>query len=237
MKRLLPMLLLLAVCLTGCSNGVDPTKDVTIKWENGVTSYNGTTFTVDSYNGYSASVTNGSGGLDYTLSIDSAKDVTNLTVNYSAVEEENMNKYKEGFYFSEYLGSRLTYAREIADDTWSVCQVVTRGTDLALAANYAELYVSSVPLTNGQVYVDFGDFIFGNQYDVVEVRPDCALITGIAKVSVDTHDCSTPITVVQDKKEYQLMKGSSAKYDYYQYGDYLIQLSGGLDISQYIKFK
>lgn len=237
MKKIVPVLMLLLICLTGCSNGYDPSANVTIKWENGVTSYKGTTFSVDSYNGYSAKAASGQGGLGYTLTLDAANDVTSITVNTQGILEENMDKYKGGFYYTEYLGSNLTYAREAAKGSWAVCQVITNGTERSLVATYAEQYVSSVPLTNGQVFVDFGSFVFGTDYDIVEVRPDCALISGIAKVSQGTHDCNTPVTVTQNNKEYQLMKGSSAKYDYYMYDGYLIQLSGGLDISSYIKFK
>ncbi len=237
MKKIVPVLMLLLICLTGCSSGYDPAADVTIKWENGVTSYKGTTFAVDSYNGFSAKAASGQGGLGYTLTLDAANDVTSITVNTQGILEENMDKYKGGYYYTEYLGSNLTYAREVGTGTWAVCQVLTNGTEPSLVSTYAEQYVSSVPLTNGQVYVDFGSFVFGTDYDIVEVRPDCALISGIAKVSMGTHDCSTPVTVTQNNKEYQLMKGSSAKYDYYLYDGYLIQLSGGLDISSYIKFK
>lgn len=237
MRKKLLILLLLAMCLTGCSKGVDPTQDVTIKWEDGVTSCNGTTFTVDSYVGYAARVEAGEGGLTYDLSLDEAKDVTSLTVNVQQILEENMDSYKDCYYYSEFLGSKMTLAKNVGPDLWAVCQAVTNGNPLNLVATYSEIYVSTVPLTNGQVYVDFGDFVFGTAYDTTEVRPDCALISGIAKVSKGTYDCTTPVTVVQDNKEYQLMKGSSSKYDYYQYGDFLIQLTGGLDISTYVQFK
>lgn len=237
MKKMLPILLLLLLCLTGCSNTADPSADVTIKWENGVMSYGGKSFDLDSYMGYQASVDSGQGGLSYTLMLDSAKDVTNIGVNTQGVLEENMDTYKGNFYYTEYLGSRLTMAKNLGGDNWGVCQVITQDTNAQLVATYAEEYLSKVPLTNAQVYVDFGDFVFGNAYDIVEVRPDCALISGVAKVSQGTYDCNTPVSVVQGKKEYQLMKGSSAKYDYYTYNGYLIQLSGGLDISNYIKFK
>lgn len=237
MKKMLPICLLLFLCLTGCSSKADPNGAVTIKWENGVTSYNGTVFAVDEYNGYSAYTESGEGGLSYTQSIDSAKDVTHITVNAQGVEEENMTKYKGCFWYTEYLGSMFTMAKDLGNDNWSVCQVVTNGTAPELCATYTEHYVSNVPLTNGQVYVDFGSFIFGTDYDVVIVRPTCALITGVAKVSQGTYDCNTPVSVMQNNKEYQLMKGSSAKYDYYMYDGYLIQLSAGLDPAQYIKFK
>lgn len=237
MRKRLTIFLLLALLLTGCSSKVDPSSDVTIKWEDGVISYGGKSFDVTEYNGYSATVEGGKGGLNYTLTLDNAKDVTNITVNSQGVLEENMDKYKGGYAYSEYLGSLCTYARNVGGDNWAVCQVYTNGLAVDLCTTYSEEYVSSVPLTNGQVYVDFGSFKFGNNYDVVIVRKDCALITGIAKVSKGTYECNTPVTVIQGKKEYQLMKGSSSKYDYYMYDGYLIQLAGGLDISTYVQFK
>lgn len=237
MKKVLAILLLSVLLLTGCSSGANPSADVTIKWDNGVMSYNGTTFDVNEYNGFDARVESGQGGLSYRLTLDTAKDVTNITVNTQEILEENMSKYKGGYYYSEYLGSMITYAKNLGGDNWAVCQVVSKGTADNLCATYAESYVSTVPLTNGQVYVDFGNFIFGNAYDLVSVRKDGAVIVGTAKVSKDSYDCNTPVTVIQDNKEYSLMKGSSAKYDYYMYDGYLIQIAGGLDISSYIKFK
>lgn len=238
MKKLFPIFLLLVLCLTGCSSSkLGPNDDVTIKWENGVMSWNGKTFSVDEYAGYNAFAEAGSGGLNYTMMIDAAKDVTNISCNYQGILEENMDKYKDCFYYSEYLGSKLTIARRVDENNFLVCQANTNGQNGQLVATYAEEYLSSVPLTNGQVYVDFGSFIFGNAYDSVIVRPTEAIVAGVARVSQDTYNCTTPVTVIQDNKEYQLMKGSSAKYDYYTYDGYLIQLAGGLDISSYVKFK
>lgn len=238
MKKLLPIFLLLALCLTGCSSGTIGANDnVTIKWENGTTSWNGKTFVLDEYKGYEAKVETGSGGLYYTMMIDGAKDVSNISVNNQGILEENMDTYKGCFWYSEYLGSKCTVAKRVDENNFVVCQALTNGTNAELVATYAEVYLSTVPLTNGQVFVDFGSFVFGNDYDSVIVRPDGALISGVARVSLDTYDCSTPVTVVQNNKEYQLMKGSSSKYDYYMYDGFLIQLAGGLDFSSYVTFK
>jgi hypothetical protein len=148
-----------------------------------------------------------------------------------------MDKYKGKFYYSEYLGSKFTMAKDLGNDNWSVCQVVTQGLSTSVIAVYASDYIDSIPLTNAQVYCDFGDFVFGNEYSAVTVRTDCALINGVAKVSLGTYNTTTSVSITQDNKEYQLMKGSSSKYDYYTYNGYLIQLAAGLDISQYITFK
>lgn len=234
MRRLLPMCLLLVLLLTGCSSSVDRTGSVTVKWENGVVSYGGKTLTLDEFEGYTATVT-GPDGCRYNMAIENTPDITNLSINYQQVLEENMTSLKGGLWWTEYLGSYMCYAKMVEKDTCVYC--TSYPTDSNMAANYAAQFVEDIPMTMGQVYVDFGDFVFGNDYDIVTVRNDACLIRGIAKVSIGTYNCNTPVTVTQGKKEYQLMKGSSSKYDYYQYGDYLIQVGMGLDISNYIQFK
>lgn len=237
MKKIIPILMTCVLCLTGCSSNVSPTSDITVGWENGVISIGGKATSLTSYSGYEATIEGGNGGLDYQFSLDNATDVTNLSVNVQGIMEENMDKYKGKYYYTEYLGSSLTMADSLGNDMWKVCQVITNDLAATMVATYASDYMDSVQLTNGQVYVDFGKFTFGNQYDQVTVRSDCALISGIAKVSNGTYDCTQTVSVTQNNKEYQLMKGSSSKYDYYTYEGYLIQLGAGLDITQYITFK
>lgn len=237
MKKIIPILMTCALCLTGCSSSVSPTSDITVGWDNGVISIGGKATELTSYSGYEATIESGNGGLNYQFSLDNATDVTNLSVNVQGIMEENMDKYKGKYYYTEYLGSSLTMADSLGNDMWKVCQVITNDLAATMVATYTSDYMDSVQLTNGQVYVDFGKFTFGNQYDQVTVRNDCALISGIAKVSNGTYDCTQTVSVTQNNKEYQLMKGSSSKYDYYTYEGYLIQLGAGLDITQYITFK
>ena len=237
MKKIIPVLMTCVLCLTGCSSKVSPKSDITVGWENGVISIGGKATALTSYSGYEAIIENGNAGLTYNFALDNATDVTNLSVNVQGIMEENMDKYKGKYYYTEYLGSSLTMANSLGNDTWEVCQVLTNDLAAAMVANYASDYMDSVSLTEGQVYVDFGKFVFGNAYDQVTVRTDCALISGIAKVSNGTYDCTQTVSVTQNNKEYQLMKGSSSKYDYYTYEGYLIQLGAGLDITQYITFK
>lgn len=236
MKKILPILLILLLCLTGCSSSADPNAPIVIGWENGTMSYKGKTFTVDSYKGYTAMVSTGMGGLSYNIFLDTANDVTSISCNTQSILEENMDKYKGCFYYTEYLRTQFTMAKNIGETSWAVVQCPMNGLDKTVVATYAEKYISDIPLTNGVVNVDFGSFKFGTEYDTVEVRTDCALIPGLIKVSQGTYDCSTPVTIVQGKKEYQLMKGSSSNYDYYMYDGYLIQSVAGLDIATYITF-
>lgn len=229
---------LLLVLLTGCSKGNDNVDDdVTVKWDNGVIYMNGKATEVTSYNGFSATIGKGNLDLTYEFFLDNAKDVTNLNVNTQQILEENMDKVKGKFYYTEYLGSKLTMADNVGNDNWIVCQAYTDGNPTPTVANFVSNYIDMIQLTNKQVYVDFGEFKFGNTYDVVEVRPDGAIINGVAKVSTDDKNCVEPITIIQNDKEYQVTKRSSSKYDYYSYDGYTITIAAGLDINEYIIFK
>lgn len=231
-------LVLCLVCLTACSSKKqDVNSDITIKWEAGTMYFGDTAVELSEYKGYGATVMGGKGGLDYTFMLDNAKDVTNLTINAQEILEENMEKYKGKFWYTEYLGSILTMAKNMGGDDWMVVQCITQNQNPDMIAAYCSDYLDTVTLTNGQVYVDFGSFTLGTPYDTVIVRPDGALITGIIKVSDGYKDCNTPVSVFQNNKEYQLMKTSSSKYDYYMYDNKLIQVAAGFDISQYITFK
>lgn len=237
MKKIISLLMICVLCLMGCSKVGDPTDDVTVKWDNGTIIVNGVETDLTEYKGYEATIEFGNGGLDYLFTLDYATDVTNITINTQGIMEENMDTYKGKYYYTEYLGSKLTMANDLGDDYWNVCQVLTNGLSAPMVAAYVSDYMDKLTLTNGQVYVDFGSFKFGNQFDAVVVRNDCALIVGIAKVSQGYFDCTQTVSVYQNDKEYQLMKGSSSAYDYYMYDGYLIQIAAGLDITQYITFK
>ena len=237
MKRIILASLLSLMLLTGCSKGNNVNADVTVKWDNGVIYMNGKATEVTSYNGYTATIANGNLGLTYLFSLDNAKDVTNLGVNTQQILEENMDKLKDKFYYSEYLGTKLTMASNVGGDDWIVCQVYTDGNPTATVANFASNYIDALQLTNNQVYVDFGDFKFGNTYDVVEVRTDGAVITGVAKVSREDKNCVDPVTIIQNDKEYHLTKRSAGNYEYYAYNGYTITMATGLDINNYITFK
>ncbi len=237
MKKLILTFLVLSTILMGCSSGTtDVNKDVTVKWENGIIKFGNNESPVTSYKGWTATIEGGNGGLDYTIQLDTARDVTNITLNTQGVDQQYMDTMKGKYYYSEYLGSKLTMAMNIKDDDWMVCQVLTRGNADTVVANYVSDYMDTLVMTNGQVYVDFGPFTFGNDYDQVEVRPDCALIHAVAKVSQDYVDATTPEMIMQGDKEYSVMKTSSAKYDYYVYEGYTIQLAAGLSFANYITF-
>lgn len=237
MKKLLACLLMLMLCLTGCSSSnVGSQDNITVKWENGVVSYKGTTMPITSYKGYEATAM-GSDGNEWRVWIDPAKDFTSISSNTQTVLEENMSTYKSFKYYREYLGTQFTIASTVDADYKKVALANnTNGIDENVSKVAGANVLDAIPVTNGVVKVDFGPFVFGTDYDMVEVRPDCALITGVIKVSQGTYDTTSTVSIVQDKKEYQVPYGSSQNYDYYVYEGYVIQIVKGMDIGTYIKF-
>lgn len=237
MKKKLMLIMVLVLCLTGCSSNVGPDEDVTFKFEDSTITFAGKPVTFTEYNGYSATIEGGLGGINYSLMLEAGNDVTSISVNTQSILEENMDKYKGKFYYTEYLGSKLTMADQITPEYFEICQAYITGVGEDLAATYCAKYIDEIPLTNGKIKVDCGDFILGNDYDSFVVRQDHVIIPSMLKLSKGTYECNETYTLVQDKKEYQLQKGSSSKYDYYMYDGYLIQLSAGLDLGSYITFK
>ena len=237
MKKTLALLLMLMLCLTGCSSAnIGTNNNITIKWENGVMSYKGTTIPCTEYNGYSGTAI-GSDGNTWNLFLDPAKDFTSITTNTQMVMEENMDSYKGYKYYVEYLNTQMTFAGT-ADESYKKVAMTTNtaGITADMSKVAAANILDAVPMTNGIINVDFGPFVFGTEYDVVTVRTDCALIPGVIKVSQGTYETTSTASIVQGKKEFQIPYGSSQNYDYYVYEGYLIQIVKGMDISYYIKF-
>lgn len=173
----------------------------------------------------------------YNLFLDYAPDVTNISCNTQGIVEDNMDKYAGKFYYTEYLGTEFTMAKSLGNDTWAVCKVMTQGNSSQAIAKFASDYLDTIPLTTGTVKAKFNSFTFGTDYDTMIIRGDGAVISGIAKVSTEPKDCTTPVTITQGKKEYQLYSTSSGKYTWYTYDGYTIMMATGIDLASYITFK
>lgn len=226
------------MALAGCSSDtVGITDDVTVEWKDGVISFNGNVLQVDTYTGSTATATLATGG-NVNMMLDEVKDLGWLTWNTQGIEEGAMDTYKKGKYFSEYLGTKVTVAYPLVEgEAYAVASGATSG---SVEADVAALYdmLSKVPFTNASVYVDFGDFVFGDGFSGMEVRPDAAVIAGVCKVSLGSLDkATTPYVINSGKTEYTLYTYTDSKYAYYTYDGYLIQLALGLRLEDYVKFK
>ena len=237
MKKFLIPLLIAVTLLTGCSSSYDPNGSLTMGWDNGSITYKGKDTGLTEYTGDSAAIEGGLGGINYDFSLDTGcVTVSNITANTQGIEEANMSKYKGKYYYLEYLGSKMTMAKEVADQTYMVAQLYLNGLNESLVAQYCSDYMDSFQLTNGSYYVDFGSFTFGSGYDFIKMTNSAVSVSGTIKVSRDSKGCSTPYTYTNPdgKKSAEMMMTSTDKYDYYEYDGYLIQCAKGIPLSSYI---
>lgn len=244
-KKLIAILVLVLSVfgLVGCGDKVatGPTDDVVVKWNGATIEYGGNVLTLSSIKSGYAEVSSdiSADGNGYTFMLDSAKDVTNITVNTQGVLQENMDKYKDMFYYTEYLNSKCTGAFNIQDDYWAVGQCAnTMGLAAGLLATNIYNQLTVIPLTNGALYVDCGGmFTFGDEWSDVELRPEKCLIPGIIQVLPGTKAEPTgETTIMQGDKAFTLGTFSTESFDYYTYGGFTIQAAKGVNITTYIKF-
>lgn len=223
--------------LAGCSSSSGPHDNITLEWKSGIITYNGKTLSVDSFDGVHATATTATGS-SVTMQMEQVKDLGWLEYNTQGIEEMNMNDYKKGKWYSEFLDTKITVAYPIIDhEIYAAGWAPVTGQVNADVSIVYDL-LSTIPWTDGGVKVNFGDFTLGAEYAEVIVRPDSCLITGLIKVSEGYSDkCTNPYVVQGSKSEYTLYMYSDVKYTYYSYDGYLIQTGLGIPLEDYIHFK
>ncbi len=236
MKKWMILFLVIATLLTGCSK-YDPNKEVNVGWSEGKITYNGKPTELTMYHGSVAEAIPGNGGQEYYFSFEpGAADASNITANTQGVLVQDMTKFEDKLYYTEYLDSKFTMAHQIADNTFQICQVMLSSTP-DLTAKYASDYMNTFCLTGMNYKVDFGDFYFGSGFEMPKITQTGASIAGIAKVSKDTKGATEPYQFVQGSDTYEMTKTSTEKYDYYEYNGFLIQVAGGINLADYITMK
>lgn len=233
MKKVLVTLSMLTLCvslLVGCS------KTENLKWNNGqlvvgksvceVSSYNGSSMRIDTPN-YSATIS-------YCCD-----DIYNCTHNIKNVAIENMTKIKKGYYYSMYYDTKYFIFAPNPNGGWNEARVdVKSGSSMPLSDIETKLYpIANALLFNNTVgTVTINDKVTLTTKDLpFDIRNNCVMVKGYMMLGTDTGTVA-----FTEKKE---IKGKSVdfkttgKYDYYRYGDVIIQATAGLDISVYLKFK
>ena len=133
----------------------------------------------------------------------------------------------------------MTMLKDLGEGYVMVCQVNLNGNEPGLVAKYASTYMDQFYVTENPYKVDCGDFIFGSDWDFIKMNATGCSITGTCKLSMDGHGCTTPFTITSEdgKKTMDVMMSSEDKYDWYQIGNYTVQIAKGLNISDYIHLK
>ena len=235
------LFLIAGLCLTGCSNKYNPDEIVTMEWQPGSIMYNGKPTDLTEYRGNTATVENGNGNLTYNFSISAeCTSVVNIDENVQGIEEADMDKLGDKWYYLEYLGSVLTLAKDLGSGYFQVCQVGhAEQYEPALVAKYASDYIDQFVLTKNVYRVDFGSFYFGSEWDDIKMTKEAVSIKGTAKVTQGSKGCTTPFSLTSEngKTTLNMMMMSEGKYDWYEVDGYLIQIASGLNITDYIHVK
>ena len=235
------MILLLSciLSLTACSSQpYSPDGTCNFTWDNGIISANGKALAnFSEISGSTAKWTNGTS--DFDVWIEESDDLGFLSVNSQGITQENMDKYKDAYYYTEYLGTMLTFIWTKIGNYRYIAQGNISNDNIEVVKKMLNDDLSKVLLTWGNTKVEMnGVLTFGNDYDQIIIRPSACLVKGVAKVSVGTKaECTTPYSHVQGKNTYELMTYSNGKYDFYTYEGLVIQLASGVALSDYITFK
>ena len=241
MKKILPLLILICLCLTGCSKA-DPTQPVTVQ-------FNGSSFTVEGkevnltmFNGYKGEYI----GDTYMINIDleQVDDLAYAQYNHFQITYDDMDLYKNKAYCWSMYGStqQIMYYPyyESKDGKLYWLAMSIHGTSYEQGQVYMWDLAEKIKMTENNIYVECDDdFVFGGEFAYPKVTNTYASVPGTIKISkAQDPACTEPFTVIQDEKHtYTLYKRDSDAYTYYQYGDWLIQTVFGIDLKEYIKFK
>lgn len=241
MKKILMLLMLTCLCLTGCSK-VDPEASVNVQFDGSSFTVEGVDCGLTMFNGYSGEVV----GEGYTIlvNLEQVDDLSYAQYNYFQITYDDMDLYrKEAYCWSMYGSTQhvMYYPYfESEDGKLYWISMACHGSTYEQAKIYMWDIAEKITMTNANIYVECGDdFVFGSEFSYPKVTTSAASVTGTIKVSKQQDpECTEPFTVIQDEKNtYTLYKRDSDRFSYYQYSDWLIQTAFGVDLKEYIKFK
>lgn len=215
----------------GCSKE----QKIDVRWDYGVLSNNGVVFEVDSYRGYEASKT-----IDDEVWINyyPCTGPNDCTHNLLGISADVMSDYTDGSkYYTAYFDTNLALYVPWGE-TWNEGLIsVPENSGYSVGTMLELMYpnLKAMPLNSGLECITINNSVqlltVGRSF---EARKDCVVIPGFVKIG--TNDGSVTMSESVVIGEATVGKMNSTKYDYYQYGDVLIQAAAGIDISQYVQF-
>jgi len=221
--------MLCVVGLVGCSS-----KSVEVRWDNGVITSNGVTIDVDTYTGTSAYKDYGDARVSY-YSCDGPDDCIH---NILGIAKDIMTPYDKGcYYYTAYFDTTMAMYAPFGD-YWNEGMLSSDENSGYAVGTMAEIMrpvLQSLPLDgsleqlniNGDVLLNTSAYTFNATKSYVEIE-------GFLKVGTNPGIVTLTQTVVIG--DVTVAKESTTKFDYYQYGNTLIEAAAGIDISPYITF-
>lgn len=227
-KRLCSVMLLLAMSLAGCSSGSKGVLEV----KDGVIYNNGTATTVTVHNGDTAQEPF-SLNPSLTIEFSTHSDFGNCDHNPQGVAVGNVTKSdrdKSITYFASYGGSQYTMHKEISGGF--LCAYL-------YSPDTVQIDVAINQLTNAVTSLSLGNFKKARM-GLIELH-DFSSITAtqssiLIDKSVSVFKGTVATTETKEFNKVQVGYLPDSAYDYYQYGEYLVQALKGYDISSCITF-
>jgi hypothetical protein len=228
MKRLLLMLLTMSfmISLAACSGSGNK-----VSVQNGVITVNGKAITVDEYTGWEAKQTLLSGA---TVTYSVCSSIQDCPNNMSGILYDDMTVYKGGRYFSQYLGTEIM-AHFPYGDEFIECYAMQEMNQSEIEPLVQQIYESSQTLKLGTVSsVDYEGkvFLITEGYPFI-VRPTEIVIPNVIRISKGVTDTNETV----DFGGIMLSMRKGQNFNYYQYGEYVIQLGNAYSLESFILLK
>lgn len=234
-KLVIPLILSLCVTsLVGCSNNKKAVD--TLVWDHGTLMNGDSIMEVTSYNGYEAEDKQ----TEYTITYTSCTGPTNCPHKIQDVGKDLMTKYNGTYYFTAFFETmcEMYYPVDESVDCWNEGTFGVNGDNsypVATMVSIMEPVLKELPLDGSVTKINVNNCVeinvAGSTYNVT---PDVVSIPGYLKAGTDDGSIKFDHTVTFG--ETTVAYTSSSKYNYYSYGDVIIQVAQGLDITQYVTF-
>lgn len=227
------MLIICVISLVGCSKKSD--NDI-ITWDHGTLVHGNDIMDVTYYDGYEAE----NKTTEYTIVYNSCVGPLECPHKVQDVTKDLMSKYNGMYYFTAFFETMIEMynCMDAKTEYWNEGTFGVNGDNVypvATALSLMEPVLKSLPLDGSITKININNYVILNVYaGGFSVTKDTVTIPGYLKAGTDDGSIVFDQTVVFG--ETTVAYTSSSKYNYYKYGDVILQVAQGIDITQYATF-
>ena len=229
------MLLILTFCgvsLEGCSKK----HEARLGWSYGSLIFGDAAIQLSEYDGYTALVNND----DYTIEYNSCTGPTDCPHKVIDVARDIMTKYNQSYYFTAFFESmcEMYYPYAEKQETWNEGLFSVKGEEaypVATMVSTMEPVLKNLPMDGSVESITLNDVVKLNvTAGGFKVSEQAVSIPGYLKAGTDDGSITFDSTMTVGNAT--IACASSSKYNYYRWGDVIIQIAQGLDVLDYVTF-
>lgn len=224
-------MMICAVSLAGCSKQSDGAK-----WDYGSISINGNEMQLTEYDGYTATLDTE----EYTITYNSCSGPIDCPHKVIDVSKELMTKYNKSYYFTAFFDTmcEMYHCYDDKLELWNEGLFNTKtetAYPVATMLSLMEPVISYLPLDGSVTNVTVNDVV---KIDVssssYKITDQAVVIPGYLKAGTD--DGSITFDSTMGVGDLTVAYTASSKYNYYRWGDVIIQMAQGLNVTDYVTF-